>query len=461
MLTMEHSSIAMWPPKDTLSILVSFAILSTVYLIGSNLYNVFFGPLSKFPGPKLRAFSILPSLWTIWKGSDAPDLLALHAQYGPVVRTGPTHVSYANGAAGFKEIYGFGKKGLYKNPQFYSVSYNKVHNIITAGDAQHSRQRKILSHAFSDRALKEQEPLLKRWASLMEEKMREAATAGQDADMLKFYNCTTFDIMGDLTFAEDLGMLRGSEYSPWVTKIFSGLKRSAQFRTLKLHSKFANWLVEEIILNTDKVRQSQLEHWNYSKDRVDIRLKSTPDRPDLWTKILAKGGPEHQEGLSLGEHYANASLFMIAGTETTATALSGTTYHLLRNPDKLIRLQGEIRSAFTSIDDMSLETLHKQKYLMAVLQEGLRMYPPVPTELPRVVPTGGATVCGEYLPQGTTLGVHHLATYRNEELFRKPYEFHPERWLGDPEFKDDKLDSLEPFSFGPRNCLGKVGVTSH
>ncbi|KAK3056238.1 hypothetical protein LTR09_002745 [Extremus antarcticus] len=41
------------------------------------------------------------------------------------------------------------------------------------------------------------------------------------------------------------------------------------------------------------------------------------------------------------------------------------------------------------------------------------------------------------------------------EHFKNAYEFHPERWLGDPEYKDDNLDALEPFSVGPRNCLGK------
>jgi cytochrome P450 len=221
-------------------------------------------------------------------------------------------------------------------------------------------------------------------------------------------------------------------------------------------SSTTNYLIEEVLMKSDAAQQKKLEHWNYSKERVDRRLASTPDRPDLWTKILEKGAPNDPTGLSMGEHHSLASLFMIAGTETTATALSGTTYHLMMNPDKLDVLQKEIRSAFTSLDDMDLESLARQKYLMAVLQEGLRMYPPVPTELPRVVPTGGATVCGEWLPGGTTIGVHHLSTYRNEDLFRKPYEFHPERWLGDPEFKDDKLDAMEPFSVGPRNCVGKV-----
>ena len=63
---------------------------------------------------------------------------------------------------------------------------------------------------------------------------------------------------------------------------------------------------------------------------------------------------------------------MIAGTETTATALSGTTYHLLRNPDAMAKLSKEMRDTFSSFEDINLEDLARQKYLMAVLQEGLR-----------------------------------------------------------------------------------------
>lgn len=266
------------------------------------------------------------------------------------------------------------------------------------------------------------------------------------------------DIMGDLCFAESLRMLEGSEYSPWVKVIFEGIKVGAKLRSFKLLSRFTNYIIDEWLLNSKTVRAKQLEHWNYSKDRVDRRLARNPDRPDLWTKILEKGAPDEEGGLSLAEHHTIASTFMVAGTETTATALSGTTYHLLMNPDMLERLQKEIRSAFTSLDEMNLETLARQKYLMAVLQEGMRMYPPVPTDLPRKVPPGGATVCGEFIPEGTAVGVHHLSTYRNEDLFHKADEFHPERWLGDVEFKDDKLDAFEPFSVGPRNCLGKVCV---
>lgn len=144
---------------------------------------------------------------------------------------------------------------------------------------------------------------------------------------------------------------------------------------------------------------------------------------------------------------------MVAGTETTATLLSGATYHLLRNPTYLARLQRELRENFTCVADLKLEPLAKMTYLEAVLKESLRMYPPVPIGLPRISPPGGMTVGGYFVPEGTSLAIHQLSTYRAKENFKDADQFRPERWLGDPEFKDDRLDSLEPFSVGPRKLL--------
>lgn len=147
---------------------------------------------------------------------------------------------------------------------------------------------------------------------------------------------------------------------------------------------------------------------------------------------------------------------MIAGTETTATLLSGATYNLVSNPKYLAELQGELRQNFSKVADLKLEPLAKMIYMEAVLKESLRMYPPVPIGLPRVSPPGGMQVGEHFVPEGTIVAVHHLSTYRHADNFKHPEQFRPERWLGDPEFADDKLDSLEPFSVGPRNCLGKV-----
>ena len=249
-------------------------------------------------------------------------------------------------------------------------------------------------------------------------------------------------------------MLEESEYSPWVKTIFASIKNATFFRGFGSYSRFNRLLLEQLVFKTKKVRKMGWEHWRYTTDRVDRRLKREPEHPDLWSKILEKD--ESGGGLTKDEHDSNASLFMIAGTETTATALSGTTYNLLKNPEHLKKLTEEIRTAFEDFDDVTLEDLARLKYLQACLQEGLRMYPPVPISLPRRTPIEGAEICGKSIPGDVSIGINQFATYRMSEHFKNPWEFHPERWLGDPEYKDDHLDAMEPFSVGPRNCLGRV-----
>lgn len=192
--------IAGWIERpDALQITITFATLSVAYYIVTGIYSVYFGPLSKYPGPKLWAFSRLPRIRAMQNGEESFAWSRLHDKYGPVVRIGPNELSFTSGGQAWKDIYGFKKHGRphpYKDPAFYGKSLNGVDSAITADDAGHARQRRILAHAFSDKALKEQEPLLKRWASLMRKKLGERAVSGEEADMLKYYNCTTFDVMG-------------------------------------------------------------------------------------------------------------------------------------------------------------------------------------------------------------------------------------------------------------------------
>jgi cytochrome P450 len=87
-------------------------------------------------------------------------------------------------------------------------------------DEDHSRMRKIFTPAFSDRALKQQEPLFVKYADLLVARLREGIEDRPDKrfDMVKMYNFTTFDVMGDLTFGESLHMLDKTEYDPWVRR---------------------------------------------------------------------------------------------------------------------------------------------------------------------------------------------------------------------------------------------------
>ena len=140
-------------------------------------------------------------------------------------------------------------------------------------------------------------------------------------------------------------------------------------------------------------------------------MAKEPDRPDLWSHIL-KRLDKKEGGLSLAEMHSNASIFMIAGTETTATLLSGVTYYLLKNPEKMAKLLEEVRTAFDSDDGLTVEALARLKYLNACLEEGLRMYPPIPDGLPRLVPEGGASICGEWVPGGVSVSVRPCSRSR-------------------------------------------------
>jgi cytochrome P450 len=233
-----------------------------------------------------------------------------------------------------------------------------------------------------------------------------------------------------------------------VAGIFAGLKFGAILFAIRYYPTLEKALLKCIPPSVNKKR---LEHNSFSSDRVNKRLKKESAKPDIWNLILKR---DESSGLSLEEMHSNASIFMLAGTETTATLLSGLTYYLLKNPDKMKTLTEEIRGSFPSDADLTLEKLAQLKYMHACLEEGLRMYPPVPSGMSRLIPPGGAEICGEYVPHGSTVYATQLCMYRNPKNFRDPYEFVPERWISE-EYASDIKHSLQPFSFGPRNCLGK------
>jgi cytochrome P450 len=92
-------------------------------------------------------------------------------------------------------------------------------------------------------------------------------------------------------------------------------------------------------------------------------------------------------------------------------------------------------------------------YMLAVLNEALRMYPPVTSNLVRVVPSGGAQIAGHFVPEGTYVEVQHWSINHSSDNFADPWEFKPERFINPSE--GEVLEALQAFSVGPRNCIGR------
>jgi len=93
---------------------------------------------------------------------------------------------------------------------------------------------------------------------------------------------------------------------------------------------------------------------------------------------------------------------LLAGSETTATLLSAVTFYLLKTPAVMAKLTHEIRSSFTAEGEITQISVNRLKYLLAVLDEAMRIHPPTPRGGPRVVPGKGEYIDGFWVPGGVS-----------------------------------------------------------
>lgn len=141
----------------------------------------------------------------MWHGTHPYWLDGLHKKYGHVVRVSPSELSYTDGQA-WKDIYGHtrdGKRGCAKEPRFYGPVKdldNGTPGILEADDVNHTRFRKIFSHAFSPKALQEQEPIFQKYTSLLIDKLKEkiGGNSHGEFDLLAWYKCVRSNLWSSI-----------------------------------------------------------------------------------------------------------------------------------------------------------------------------------------------------------------------------------------------------------------------
>ncbi|ATY60298.1 benzoate 4-monooxygenase cytochrome P450 [Cordyceps militaris] len=411
-------------------------------------------PLRKFPGPVSASFSNALYSWNFMSGRQPYRQLALHEKYGPVVRVAPDELSF-NTASSWRDIYGtrkgvdtFVKSTFYDGGNFAAESLS----IVSERDPKsHAEMRKYLSSAFSDRSMKSQEPIIAECIDRLVKKIGETGQGKQGINLTMWYHLTTFDIIGSLAFGRDFGGIASGKEHFWVTIVTKSLRLGALadcFRRFPLPAVIFQTLFRGMI---NKLLVENRLHQKYTMDLVQDRLAKQSRRPDFLTKIIEARAVA---SISDSQIAAHSSDFVIAGSETTATALSCMTYYLLKDPDMHQRLQKEVRSAFKCYEEIEMASVAPLRYLKAVSQEAMRIYPPVPLALPRLVPKGGATVDGHFIPGGVTVSTNPLAASLSASNFADPWKFNPDRWL-EPNSTDD-LEASQPFSYGTRVCIGRT-----
>ena len=368
-----------------------------MYYTTSALYNITFHPLAKFPGPKVAAISHIPYASALIRGQLPQWVKELHDRYdSDVVRISPRELSFINAAA-WNDINGHrvGHQDFDKDVAVYGKPPSGIHSLLTAPRADHARMRRVLEHAFSVKACREQESVVQLYADKLIRRLREEAGKEQDndIDVVKWYNWMSFDVIGDLAFAESFDCLEDQRYHPWVQMVFGNLKGISYMGACNRFPLFRHLLP---LLIPGRVKKMIADHWAYTTDKISKRLRLEKDRPDFISPIMKNNG--NGKGLSQDEIQSNASLFVIAGSESVATNLSGATYYLLKNPKTMQKIKDEVRGAFKSDSEITVQSVSDLPYVQAVLSEVNRIYPTALTGQACVVPPRGDTVCGQWVP---------------------------------------------------------------
>ena len=321
------------------------------------MYNAFLHPLRKYPGPLSHHMSDFPRTWYQIRGRLPYHMEELHKKYGPVVRIAPNEVAFSSPQA-WRDIYGHKKAGENEFPKhdlFYRVFSWQPTSLLSSNRQEHGVLRREMSHGFSDRSIKEQEPIIGSYVNLLIKRLNENIQTNSTQNLREWYNYTTFDIIGDLSFgAGGFGCLRNSDYHPWIKVISETLRQNAILVALYRigFKRPIEWISRSGLL-------AENQNNSIVYEKVGQRMQSG-QRPDFLEGLLRN---KEKLNLDQGKLTMNAALLVIAGSETTATLLSGATYLLTTHPEILRKLEQEVRSAFKNNDEITLTSVSRLSYV--------------------------------------------------------------------------------------------------
>lgn len=275
-------------------------------------------------------------------------------------------------------------------------SLGGVKGIINENQERHARLRRAISPAFSERAIREQESFLRLYSHKLVACLRRDAKTGQAVDILRWIHLTTFDIISDLAFGQPAGCLDNAD-QPWL-QIMGARTKAIVWHQFEMTYNIDRMLYKIWPTRSSEARRKHIELTSAKVMRRIQQKEDQKDRKDFMSYIL----DNETEKLTNRDLVVMASAFIVAGSGTVGAAISGTIFHLCRNPKAYHLLVEEIRGHFSQESEITPQSTAELRYLRAVIEEGLRLYPPSPSTLPRFVPGKGEVIEGKWVPGGVS-----------------------------------------------------------
>ncbi|KZV95452.1 cytochrome P450 [Exidia glandulosa HHB12029] len=404
-------------------------------------------PLSRYPGPVLHRLTKLRTVYASWHGIHYKEMKQMHEKYGPIVRMAPNAVSIADVAAVMPVL---GANGLPKD-RFYRARHPPgIFPIINMNGTEHAQRRRLWNRGLGKSALEvHTRTAADGWVRLRAQ-FEKAADDGAIVDLTQWMRFYGFDFMGGFAFGKDFGLVTAGEDRVRAWKTIHGFLIA---HDIIGHLPWLGWraaFIPNLVTALMNLR-------NFARKCVQDRLQRSATAMDLWYYL----GNEDDDGagrLTNEQLAAEGSLALVAGADTSSSAIVTLVYLLMTHPECLAKAREEVdTAAATGMSPWAASDCHDAlPYLNACMDESLRVLPVVPTNGSRVVPigSGGVNVAGYYIPEDTEIFVSPYQLHRDPRYFSpEPDRFRPERWLESG--WNTQGDAYIPFSAGPAQCVGK------
>ncbi|KAF5672008.1 cytochrome P450 monooxygenase [Fusarium heterosporum] len=401
------------------------------------LYNVFCSPLKNIPGPILARFTDLWYVNRVRKGHFERDNISLHRKYGSI---------------GVGKADKFAKSNFFR--AFTTPNRDRPSMFAHENIKEHAQLRRLYQSTHAMSALISYEDFVDECSDLFDQRLRETTGGPASAnvqplvDLGKWLQCYAFDVISMITYSTRLGFL---DHGVDIAGVMESLERFLAYASV---IGVYSWLHPLLF----HLRNSLTGNKHQAKPKnLDLEDEDS-QRMDFLSKYVArhrKDPSTYNDGYVLSGCASN----MTAGSDTTGISLSAIMYFLMTSPkiaDKLRQEVAEHQSRAAHPHHFSFKETQKMQYLQAVIKKALRLHPAVGQPLERVVPVGGATIAGQFFPEGTIVGVNCWVEHYSSVFSPDPEVFRPERWLDSDNTRLDMMNRhWMPFGMGARTCIGR------